>query len=297
MKRVAPERIAQLDELLSLYKVVFETDQESNTIKFSATPSENKITVGVRGVDRLWAYAFAYLGIYERLAERRNADPKIRVIDFTTDTDLKPAIDLLTWATAEDIQAAYAHFMKDTRQPLELPSGVPMPFDPGGTTNQHKMASDLALMALGFILFHELAHLVLKHEPTEGLPSILDEKEADFWAASWMVDIDGIDGLVRKKRLLGVSLGLTWLTLFEIYLGPKQSLTHPASYDRLFQVLDRLMDSRDQSTEGEDNWVWSWVQVQLLLHLRNRGVPLDESMTFDTFKDCVNYYLDVISRL
>jgi len=46
--------------------------------------------------------------------------------------------------------------------------------------------------------------------------------------------------------MLGISVALLWLTVFNIFLGPIKNDTHPQGYDRLFQVLDHGIEQTDE---------------------------------------------------
>jgi hypothetical protein len=155
--------------------------------------------------------------------------------------------------------------------------------------------------ATAWILLHELGHLKLGHARTEGYRSLVQEKEADRFAAEWMVDgaresRSSERDVDRLCSLFGIALALLWATVFNVYFGQSESRTHPEAYDRLFQVLDQVIDRTD---EQEYFGVWQSVATLLFIHMHSAGYDFDNGdailMQGDP-RDQVNYLIDRISK-
>jgi hypothetical protein len=290
LKKLAPERAVELDALIKAHGIVFKVDDKSEHHRMEAHPVSKEIIVGTRSEERLWAYAYTYLGIYDALSKQKSKDATAPL------PDLKPFVELLDWAITEDIDSIKAKIMSLERSSEPMPSDSPKPFVKAGS-KLADVAGGLALCALAYILLHEIAHIYLGHEKSKGLESVLNEKAADVWAAEWMLSATNLDAARRKPRLVGVALGLLWLLTLEIYFGPKESMTHPPTYDRLFQLLDRIVVSEEGGIDSEGHLVWSFVQVAMAYHMEKAGIPLPIQKQFASFKELVDNYIDTISKI
>jgi hypothetical protein len=157
------------------------------------------------------------------------------------------------------------------------------------------MGRGLFRYATAFILLHELAHLHFGHQYTKGYSSIQEERDADRFAAEWLLDFTSHsqeDSAGRINALLGISIALLWLTVLNVYFGPRLSFTHPEGYDRLFTVLDGLIDA---SNEEESSVVWYLVSCLLFVHMRHAEFKFDYSRMQGSPRDDVNYLIDLLS--
>ena len=129
-------------------------------------------------------------------------------------------------------------------------------------------------IALAFILLHELAHLKYRHTKCEGFVSIQQEKDADRFAAEWLMEAASEEGhAARLNAQYGISVSLLWLTIFNVFMGEKATTTHPQGHERLFQVLDHVIDRHD---DDENDLVWKFVSLMLSGHMRAAGFNFDE---------------------
>ena len=113
---------------------------------------------------------------------------------------------------------------------------LPSEFLASLSRSQPRSGIGLFMIAIAFIVLHELAHLKLRHERCEGPASIEQEKEADRFAAEWLLNASDSSS-TRCNNFLGIAIALLWLTVFNVYIGPGNYRTHPSGYDRLYQVL------------------------------------------------------------
>ena len=290
---VAPERRSEVLKYINKNDVRVIVDENTDRILFQADGKDQRIMVGLKCLARLWATAFAYFRIYTDVAAAKLANPKIRERDLRSSERMRQASEVLKWAIETDVALKWkAVTGLSFGSPRDsFPIGLPQPFAEAEYASDQHVADELSLMALGYILHHELAHLRLGHVPKEGVDSIVQEKDADREAANWL--LDGLDDEwtpMFVKRALGVAIGLSWLASLNVYVGSAASETHPPAYDRLYQVLE-------QHVEDGGHPVWAMVSLILSLHLQNQQLSFGESVEFGSFKEATNYYVDQIAKL
>jgi hypothetical protein len=291
---VAPEKARRLtDELLRL-GVDFVFDESVNRIYFGADVRNKKIVLGLPCLERLWAVCYAYYCFYTAVVEQRLQNPRIREVDLQGTERLKKASALLHWATRVDVEIKTA--LREGREPKieQWPAALPKPARNSPLGSDQNCADELFLCAVGYCLHHEYAHLYLGHPPADKVSddeSIREEKEADGAAARWLLEeIENESDSRFEKRALGIGLALVWLTALYIYVGPAKKPTHPPPYDRLYQVFVQWIDD-------PNNLAWAFVMTVLVTHIQNQKIEHDANREFESFREAVDYYIDVISRL
>lgn len=202
---------------------------------------------------------------------------------------LRKAAALLKWAVKADLHFQLGGGNEDSSM-ASLPPEIESIFSDETFAVDKQFADRHATVALGFILLHELAHIRLGHTAAKGLLSIEQEKEADRAAADWLLGSPDLDSKELLKRQLGVTIALGWLASRNVYVG-HSSKTHPPAWDRLYQVLD-------QYVENGHAFAWAFAASMLGVHIENqRRSEIDLGKEFDSFKEGVNDYIDVLSRL
>ena len=270
---VSPNRGSDLNKLLDEIKPVWLLDRESNEDVFEASPGQpNEIRMGLKCSKRLQVHAYAAAVILSSVGRPK---PERDQLLAPVDQMLNWAVgtDVSRWLTAGGRQLPDGHVLRATDD--ELPNDALPQLSP-----QHKLLGmGLFKCASGFILLHELGHLKLGHSYKVGDPSKLQEKEADQFAADWMTAAASpSSGSDRETdplcAVFGIAIALLWLTVINVYFGRTKSKTHPEGYDRLFQVLDRIINPDD---EEEYSAVWQSVCTLLFIHMRAAGYDFDES--------------------
>ena len=290
---VAPEKGTQLTTYVQQNNVTFLVNENADRILFQAHPGQKRIDVGLKCLARLWASAYAYFCIYTDVADAKLANPSTGELDLRASERRRQAGDLLKWSIETDIaiQLESLTGFKTGESRKSFPFGLPRPFAASEYASDQHVADELFLVALSYILHHEMAHLRLGHIHQTGIASILQEKEADLEAANWL-----LDGLSDEsdpkfvKRALGIAIGLAWLASLNVYVGSASTKTHPPAYDRLYQVLGQYI-------HDENHQVWAMVSLILSLHLQNQGLPFGENVEFQSFRHAANYYVDQVSKL
>ncbi|MBA2116737.1 phage exclusion protein Lit family protein [Bremerella alba] len=285
------ELIRLLDELDTKWMV----DREAERILFQARPGQpNEIVMGLKCSRRLQVHAYAAAIIFSSLGKSKDERDKI----------LRPVDDMLNWAVGVDVTGWVAsdgivlppdHVLRKTEE--EIPDDAL----PKISEKNRIVGEGFYRYATAWILFHELGHLKLGHSSQEGFLSLTQEKEADMFAANWMVDAatnsgDSEQEANRLNALTGIALALLWLTIFNVFFGRKESTTHPEGYDRLFQVLDQFVDP---SSESEYVFIWESVATLLFVHMRAANYQFDEkevALAQPDPRDRVNYFINRISK-
>lgn len=208
-------------------------------------------------------------------------------IDINSNPELQQAGDLLSWATSVDWQIEAEGKQRQTPLP-DWPESLPRPIESPFKASNEDVADKLFVSAVGFILHHELAHIQFGHTKSNGVESILNEKDADRAAAKWLLDGLEADDKEFVQRIFGIAVALLWTATLEAYV-PSSGETHPPGYDRLYQILSLFVD---------DDWhpVWSFVSIALKMHLDASGAQFDREMSHQTARDAANYFCDILSK-
>src|ERR1700722_941989 len=286
LEAASPEKAKELNRVLADNKIHFAIDLSAEDIVFCADPFTKIITIGAKGLARFWCHAYAAYVFFDELSAEKRRDSSVRLVDLRTTDRRRQAGDVLRWAVEHDIQIRMQgdKFKAESHQ---IPAGLPIPFAPSLKGSDEDLADELFLMALAFMIHHEIAHLRLKHVCATGLRSFEQERAADVAAADWLLSDQSLSEKQRAKRQLGTALGLGWLAVLDVYAKVASNNTHPPMPDRLFELMQRF--------EPDPNgYVWGFLMALVGLHLGNKKAPVDDAMVFDSAKDTVDYYCDLI---
>lgn len=197
-----------------------------------------------RATRAFWLGAFAAWESYRAVAESED----ICVVDLAK---LK-----------EFIEAFDRTLMNDQSDNEPLPQGVPEPgtFPDAATFPQERAAAELATVALGWALLHEVRHIQHQQAGTSADPHGIDPQPArneelscDAFATEFLLEniqkyaqMKSEDALlVRRKRETGIYFALFTLTLLtKDNWGA--SKTHPAVQDRIDAVVTLMGAQHDE---------------------------------------------------
>jgi len=286
----------ELDELLrEVSPIIVEFDNDSDDITFKAIPGDPKtIRMGLKCSIRLEAHAEAASVIINAIGTLgyHSMDRVER------DKLLSPANEILTWAVSHDLQARLNHNGRNfrvedicriarTEMPVEIIQSL--------SESQHHLGDLIFRYASSFILLHELAHLKFNHSCST--PE--NEKDADRFAAEWLNHASGrsnLEDFDRQVALFGIATALLWLTVRNVYFGQTGVASHPEGYDRLYQVLEHVIDSDNKQEFGMS---WYFVARMLYIHMWRAGYIFDKNYGKYFKGDSkveVNYLIDLISN-
>lgn len=290
LRRAAPGQSQRLRELFARLEPVIRLDRGDDRSLFRASRGNpNAITIGLECTCRLEAYAYvsSLLAMASSFA-----------LDSTERTRLYQSADiLLNWAVPQDLRPVLLKRTGEQRSledimggsTPELPEGFLAKLDDGARIIGRRLFEH----ACAFILLHELAHLDLGHSGCQGPMSVLQEKDADRFAAAWLLDDDSASTGRRLSCLFGIATALLWPTVSVIYFGLRQCETHPEPYDRLFQVLEQ---SINPTSEAQSLGVWDLVGQILFIHMHHVGFEFDARRMQDSPREQASYLIDLLSK-
>jgi len=256
-------------EYLDTPKWVCEVDAVTKHIKIS-----NKV------FEIFWANALAFYYYWTVLQDETQGNAgKSVTIDIQSIPELKDACQLLQWAFSTCI----------LKKESSWPVGMPTPIDTPEKGTPEYFAQEVSMIAIAFFLHHELSHIRLHHG--KGPSDVDTEKDADFAATDWILNCVDENSPEFLKRAAGIATAVTVLVAGSLYTGYFDGDTHPRTYDRLFNILDRNITRPDHP-------IWYILTANLTLFMDNtkyRG--LVPKGPFDTARDCVNAHVEVLNRI
>jgi hypothetical protein len=286
---IAPERATELMEIVTKKGIKFEVKDTEEPFFFFANPNKKTITAGVGALGRLWATAYGYYCLYTTVAEAKREDLAIRELSLKSDERMAKASTLLEWAIDAEYKIAKARKAKEQLPSIPWPDDLPKPVkNPVPESDEH-VADELFLAAGAYVLHHELAHLRLDQEPSDDPAEMRRlEMEADEAAAAWLLrDLDENDPRFLK-RMMGIALALCWLTSVAVFV-PEDTRCHPPSCVRLHSTVDSFVSD-------DNHLIWAFVDTILRANLESRRMQYDQDREAASFKDDVEYCINVIGN-
>lgn len=304
---VAPERASEIDTLIATHGITFVADETSVDVHFRTDPVTRQIMVSTQPVYMLWFNAWAYALVYEGICQAQASEPPVTRVADVADPKFILALNTLEWVTRCELARRRNSSAETIAEEPPRPTGTPVPFDQDTQDVHCRLATDLTLMALGWILFHEVGHVRLKHRairsdsaPDELATSHEQEKDADSWAANFVLDhveqyckLEGPErtaccDLVRLKRQEAIAVALVWLVKFECHFGVRSGSNHPPTYDRLSRILAAF-----EPAPNELVWAISSTALHLHMHMAGFRTPARE---FESFREFLSFLCDELSR-
>jgi hypothetical protein len=271
------------DELLQITKGARLVLLLSDEFKCFYDGTAGEIVISTAAIESMWAACYGYYAAH-KIAKQRNAeDDQAKSV---SDEDLALALEVYRWSLQR---------VHDKPAP-PWPSTFPVPEDPEfGQTTKEATASEYALVAMAFLLLHEVGHHALLHEPgADQVTSFQMERDADNFALDWMMDGEDKSERSREKLRTGIAMACGWMVAHEAILW-RQSASiaeakrrHPRSYARLFDLLDR-------ADAGPGATSWEVVVAILSLHVRHVGLPIPCGQ-YPTARDAVDTLTNVLAE-
>ncbi len=275
--RLAPERESELRTLVRERNIQFKLDRETLAMRFEGVnlfDMIGPIYIGVRGLERLWVFAYAATHVYMRFQANGftrplllPATPEGRVVDA-----------LLRWAVEGEAKDNPAPW------PADLPKPQLNPVD-----DVHLVANELFWGAGGFAVLHEIGHVIRRHGGMDQPRDVLfrEEFEADEWAYDWVMDRwrdYSPNPLVHKKRTTLLASLFALIAIGEIHDPERvKEGKHPNIIDRTLRFLIKHANESSGLPDGLA-WAVSATTIHLhLTHMTNETLPSVES-----FRDYFN---------
>jgi hypothetical protein len=289
MKERTPEKAASLQQVVDKYGIHFETDADAEQCRFRSDSKTGKITVGLKGAARLMGHTFAYICSHYGLVTSIKSAGQGKAVKLPDQRETRCASQILTWAVTGDIRSKVTPFQQSFI-PNYVPDDLVQLIEGCLPNKQQEIAAEVYANALVWILYHEVSHIQMGHVHCEGPESLEQERDADRMASEWVLDSERINPVDLCKRQWGVATALGWLTAPTAFLGPGSMTTHPAAYDRLFQTLERFASE-------EDEGIWLFSQVMLVLHILLAGLEFNEEWLGPPLKENASLLIDVIAAV
>lgn len=252
--RVAPEAADGLKAEIAELKITLEyTDDPKVYAEYVV--SEAKVRLGVDFLSALWAAAHAYIVAYHeyQIAQRKGE----RYFSLGRVPRVADAYSL--YRSARDAVASGKAFVwpRDARKPLRYPY----------EHTDGYAANELFLVAIAWIIHHEIAHARLGHEEIT-VASALQETEADESATRWICAGEN-DNQRLHKRAMGVGAAIVFLLALDLQVGRFSTTTHPPSFER-------LMSNLDLAGLDEDQMIYAFAFVLIDIHVAEHGIADDD---------------------
>lgn len=228
--------------------------------------SKNKISISTGILDALWCYSYAFYVIYVKVFAGLKFEGQTVNFDmpkFENDPDIHDAAKCYVFGSGR----------WKNENPLPWPDQLIRPIQDPQKESFQDVAREITLGAMAFIVHHEIAHHELQHFGSKGETSIDQERDADYEAGDFILSIDQKE--FKQKRGLCVATALLAILTGGLFSNSVGGLTHPRSYERLVNVLNRHFGVND-------DLVWAYVASMLILvhNFFTIPIPIDESENF-----------------
>lgn len=246
---VAPERRAELESLWTRYGPCFEllSDNGRDGLFVLDAGLFKVVRFNHRAMRAFWLASFIAWEGYERV----HAAAIGEAIDFQRFNEMVDSF--LAMLTADDPAA------------VPMPAGIPEPgvYPEAALEPAARAAAELATMATGWALLHELHHIQLQQDgrsagPYASSAECHDEEMAcDAYAASFLLDRadrfaaahDAAPELVSQKRRLGIYFAFVAMALISAEAW-SESATHPALQARIDRLSSQMAPWRTDAGDA-----------------------------------------------
>lgn len=249
--RIAPENAQNLATQIDSRGMTLEFVDEPKLLAEYLVKSK-VIRLGVPFLEALWAAAHLYIvAFHEYQAAQRKGER---------------FFELGKQKRVADAYLLYRHFLEATaaRKAVEWPPGASRPIQYPYEHSDVHIANEMFLVAVAWIMHHEIAHGRLDHEEASAV-SKLQESDADRAATEWVCAGEP-ERLPLYKRAMGMVSAVVFLLALDLCMGRMTSNTHPPSFERLMKNLET-------TGLGENELVFAFAFVLVDIHLAAEDVP------------------------
>jgi len=203
----------------------------------------------IAGLEYLWTCAYNYWVVTEEYSASQHAGRE--TFDATGNARLQAAARLVDWSTKNLHNTGMAPWPQNLPSPALAPKHV----------SDVQVANELFLSALGWIVHHEIGHIVLGHPAIVVSWTQQQEKDADRYATDWVLSGLEPNDLRLRKRALGVAIALLCLQSLEVGSIRSEHGSHPPAHTRLGYCLGCYEIGQQENIEA-----FVVVILQLLFH-------------------------------
>lgn len=271
---IAPEKADRCKESSDKHGIYFELIDD-NDFSIRVRMDNATIILPISSLEYLWAFSLYCWVLTQEYANGQRAG--FKQIDCVGNDRLRSAHTLLEWAS-KNIQGTGRDIW-----PEDLPAPAKEPKD----CSDIHVANELFLCSLGWMVHHEIGHIVLQHPALVTNFSEQEEKEADRHATNWLLSELDDNSPVLKKRALGIAAGVLCLQSLEVKSKSCLRNTHPNAHDRIFDCLSKYTVGTEEIIEA-----FCTVILQYLFHAENIQADINN----DSFCEVFHGFLLEISR-
>lgn len=242
-------------------------------VRRSAGGKGHEIILPIAALEYLWAFShYSWVLTQEYASTQRTGSTDF---DCVGNKRLKESFAILEWAKTN----------LNSSGTKEWPATGPRPEQDLHEADDALVATELFLCALGWIIHHEIGHVVLKHPLGIETFSIQQEQEADRYATNWLLDgLDRHDPKL-KKRAMGLTIAVLCLQSLEVQSC--LSNTHPGAHERIYANTTPYQYGDDEVIEATCT-----VVLQYLFH----GAGITANVDGATFSDILGDLLVDVAR-
>lgn len=275
---VAPEKAILCAQRRDDHKIVFVMVDEPKfgiRVRLDADSQTPEIVLPIASLEYLWAFSHYCWVLTQEYAAAQRAGAN--QFDCVGNQRLRESTLILQWAKANLVSTGTDPW----------PESGPRPKQDSHSCDDSRVATELFLCAIAWILHHEIAHIVLQHPLLSTAFSEQEEREADRYATEWLLDGLSQSDPKLKKRALGLTVAVLCLQSLEVGTASCLRNTHPAAHDRIFKNTVTYQVGSDQVVEA-----MCTVVLQYLFHETGIAANVDG----ETFSDILGDLLYDISR-
>jgi hypothetical protein len=263
--RLAPERANELKAICekeSLEIIIIDLPGFGINVHLDT----HKIDLPIAAMEYVWAQSYRFWVVVQEYKHAQHTGvPKF---DVRGNRRLDDAARLVEWSGRN---------IKGTgNEPW--PAALPRPAREPGDEDR-RVANELFLGAMGWIILHEVGHVHLGHAVLAGAYSQQQEQDADLFATRWILDGMSEGDPRFTERMFCAATALLCLQSFETVAAPRWQGTHPPANERISYCLDQY---RSTATEK----VVAFLVVCLQVLFAETDVSPDiEGTSFDDILD------------
>jgi len=206
-------------------------------VRRSADGKRHDIVLPIAALEYLWAFShYSWVLMQEYASAQRAGSTDF---DCVGNKRLRESFTVLEWAKNN----------LNNSGTDEWPANGPRPEQFAHTGDDVSVATELFLCALGWIMHHEIGHVVLRHSLVLKTFSMQEEQQADSFATDWL--LEGLDqhDPILKKRALGLTIAVLCLQSLEVR-SACLSNTHPGAHERIHANTARYQCGDDEVIES-----------------------------------------------
>ncbi len=216
---VAPEREAAYIASTANVSIIFAAGEKRFGVRVNT--ETYVVTLPIATLEYVWACTHMLLRLYAVFEEKQALG--YEAVSLAGDPEFCTRLDLFNWALNNMLYEGTGLWPQDAPQP---------------SIETSSCTDELFLVAIGWILHHEIAHLRRNHAQAHRIYTNQQEREADADAVGWVLGACA-DAQMRTKRQLGMAIALLSMQFLDEPQGSGTYLgTHPPTSARIFDCLN-----------------------------------------------------------